>query len=193
MKSTLLFLTFFSINIYSQNIWGGYLAKEWNKELSVFYGNAYLTKNIFKTKGEEVLKFETDALAASNSGEITTVLYKAQNGDAEGLLLCFYGNYWNEAGVIYTGYNFKNLDKGQAFTFLNLLQKNIEDNKDYLSKGGTTSYSGNNIYFKYDDINVIVGYVYGTLTIRLFWNNYDSSWNSNAFEKSKRRFEKRIK
>ena len=193
MKLPLLFLTFSSIIIYSQNLAGGYLAKEWNKELSVFYGNAYLTKNVFKYNADNILRFETDPLAASNSGEITTVLYKTENGDNEGLLLCFYGSYWNDAGVVYTGYNFKNLEKEKAFEFLNLLQKNIDDNKNYLYKGGTTSSTGSNIYFKYDDINVLVGYVFGDLTIRLFWNNYDSSWNSNAFEKSKRRFEKRIK
>lgn len=193
MKSLLLFLTLFSVNVYSQNIWAGAFAKEWNKEFSVFYSNEYLTKNIFKSKGENVLKFQTEALAASNSGEITTVLYRTEDNEIEGLLLCFYGSRWNDAGVVYTGYGFKNFDREKAFSFLNILQKNLDEHKDYLTQGGTTAYSGNNIFFKFEDISIIMGYMYGALTIRLFWDTYDSTWNINAFEKSKRRFEKRTK
>jgi hypothetical protein len=29
-------------------------------------------------------------------------------------------------------------------------------------------------------------------SIRLFWNNFDSNWDKTAFDRSKRRFEKKI-
>lgn len=192
MKLTLLFFVMFSLSLKSQSINHSYFSTVWDKDTSVFYGNEFLTKNIFKSAGNDVLKFQTVGLAASNSGEITTVLYKTEDGNSEGLLLCFYGSYVNEAGILYTGYGFKNLDKEKAFEFLNLVQKNIDENKDYLTKGGTNAFAGNNIYFKYDDINIIIGYSFGNLNIRLFWQNFDSSWNESAFQKSKRRFEKKI-
>lgn len=192
MKLKLFFFIIFSVSLHSQNLNRNYFSTVWDKDISVFYGNEFLTKNIFKSSDNSVLKFQTIGLAAVNSGEITTVLYKTEDGNSEGLLLCFYGNYWNDAGVLYTGYGFKNLDKEKAFEFLNLIQKNLDENKDYLTKGGTNVYSGNNIYFKYNDINIIMGYSFGNLNIRMFWQTFDSSWNEGAFQKSKRRFEKKI-
>ena len=191
MKLNLLFFILFSSSVYSQN--HNYFSGPWDRNNSVFKGNEFLIKNVFKSNGGKTLKFQTLGLAAANTGEITTVLYKTEDGDSEGLLLCFYGDYWNDSGVLFTGYGFKNLDKEKAFEFLNLIEKNIGDNKEYLNEGGTNAYSGNSIYFKYDDINIIIGYSYGNLNIRMFWQTFDSSWNEGAFQKSKKRFEKKIK
>lgn len=33
----------------------------------------------------------------------------------------------------------------------------------------------------------------GTYSIRIFWQGFDSTWEKTAFERSKRRFEKKIK
>lgn len=51
----------------------------------------------------------------------------------------------------------------------------------------------NNIYFKFNDIDVLIWSSTQDYTIRLFWNGFDSSWEKTAFDRSKRRFEKKIK
>lgn len=51
----------------------------------------------------------------------------------------------------------------------------------------------NNIYFSYKDIDVLISYSGATKVIRLFWNGFDSTWDGTAFDRSKRRFEKKIK
>ena len=88
---TISFILYNSISAQVSTTSGNWFAKEWNKELSVFYGNAYLTKNVFKYNADNILRFETDPLAASNSGEITTVLYKTENGDNDRVFHITYG------------------------------------------------------------------------------------------------------
>ena len=137
----------------------------------------------------EVVKFEIIPLAAASSGELTTLLYKCESKQKEGLVLGFYGNYWNEAGVLYQGFAFKNFEKKQAIEFLSQINDAIVNNSKFLDADS----DNNNIYFKFDDIDVLIWSSSQEYTIRLFWNGFDSSWEKTAFNRSKRRFEKKIK
>lgn len=178
-------LIYSQVKVNSNNIW---TAKEFSKEISLFKSKEFLFKNVLEST-EKVTQFEVIPLAAASSGELTTLLYKCETKQKEGLILGFYGDYWNEAGVLYQGYSFKNLEKDKAMEFLNKIVTSIEENKKFLNDNG----DNNNIFFKYEDMDVLIWTNAGTYSIRIFWQGFDSTWEKTAFERSKRRFEKKIK
>jgi hypothetical protein len=163
-----------------------FFAKEFSKEISLYNAKEYVMKEVLGTSND-IVQFEIDPLAAALSGEVTSLDYKCESRSKEGLILGFYGNYWNNAGVVYQGYGFKNLPKDEALKFLNLISKTIEDQREYLLKNP----DNNNVYFQYDDILVLI-YFTGETRIRLFWKSFDSEWGITAFNRTKRRFEKSI-
>ena len=169
----------------SNSVW---IAKEFSKDVALYNSKKFLFKDVLGST-TEIVQFEVIPLAAASSGELTTLLYKCESKQKEGLVLGFYGNYWNDSGVVYQGYGFKNLTKTQAIEFLTKIQEAIDNNYKFL-KDETDN---NNIYFKYDDIDVLIWASQQSYTIRLFWNGFDSSWEKTAFDRSKRRFEKKIK
>ena len=176
---------FSQVKVNSNNVW---TAKEFSKEISLFKSKEFLFKNVLGST-EQIVPFEVIPLAAASSGELTTLLYKCETKNKEGIILGFYGDYWNEAGVLYQGYSFKNLEKDKAIEFLNKIVASIEENKKFLNENG----DNNNIFFKYDDIDVLIWTNMRTYSIRIFWQGFDSTWEKTAFERSKRRFEKKIK
>ncbi|MCZ8196977.1 MAG: hypothetical protein O9267_05185 [Flavobacterium sp.] len=173
------------VKVNSNNIW---TAKEFSKEISLFKSKEFLFKSVLGSTAQ-VVPFEVIPLAAASSGELTTLLYKCDAKQKEGLILGFYGDYWNESGVLYQGYSFKNLEKDKAIEFLNKIETSIDTNNKFLKE----SSDNNNIFFKYDDMDVLIWTNAGVYTIRIFWQGFDSTWEKTAFERSKRRFEKKIK
>lgn len=160
---------------------------EYSKEVSVYKGKKFLISNLLKSDSD-VKKLEIFALSAAQSGELTTLIYRSEDDELEGLLLGFYGNYWNEAGVIHKGYGFKYLDTSKALDFLYTIKRNLDAQKDYF-KGS----DNNNVYFKYDDITILAtGSTVGGYVLRLFWQNFDSEWESGSFNRTIKRFEKRL-
>ena len=184
LKLSLLFFIIANTLMFSQN----YYAKEFSKDVALYNSKNYLFKTVLGST-TEITKFEIIPLAAASSGDLTTLLYKSESKEKEGLILGFYGNYWNEAGVVYQGFAFKNFEKIEAIEFLNKIQEAINENTKYLK----TDNDNNNVFFKYDDIDVLIWSSSQDYTIRLFWNGFDSSWEKTAFDRSKRRFEKKIK
>jgi len=188
IRLTLIFITIVSFSLYSQMSSKGMIgAKEWSKEESLFKAKQFLVTNIFEIS-EKPIKFYVDPLAASSSGELTTLIYKCEDKNKEGLLLGFYGNYWNEAGVLYQGYSFKNFTKEEANDFLKKIEDVVKENKEFFSK----DIDNNNVTFKYGDIQIILYTDYKTTKFRLFWNGFDSTWENTSFERTKMRFEKKI-
>lgn len=165
-----------------------FTAKEFSKDIALYNSKNFLFKNVIGSS-EEVVQFEVVPLAAASSGELTTLLYKCESKQLDGLVLGFYGNYWNVAGVLYQGFSFKNLEKKKAIEFLNKIETAIEANSKFLKDNN----DNNNISFKYEDIDVLIWTTMGSYTIRVFWNGFDSTWEKTAYERSKRRFEKKIK
>jgi hypothetical protein len=47
--------------------------------------------------------------------------------------------------------------------------------------------------WKYDDISFLIYKTNNGSKIRVFWNGFDSEWESTAFLRTKRRFEKNAK
>ena len=185
--SALIFLSqMINSQVKTTNINYVWAAKEFSKDVAQFRAKSFLYRNILGVS-ENIAKFELIPLAAASSGELTTLLYKAADKNKEGLLLGFFGDYWNDSGATFQGYAFKNLDKEEAYEFLNKISDAIEENDKYLRENS----DNNNIYTSYKDIDIII--FGGGQNIRLFWNNFDSSWEKTAFERSKRRFERKTK
>lgn len=190
MKPIVFIYLILSYSIYcSSQTPGFFVAKEWSKEIALFQSKAHLYKHILGVD-PAIVKFEVLPLAAASSGDLTSLWYNCTSKKKEGLLLAFYGNYWNDQGVLYQGFAFRNFVKNEAIDFLNLIQKNIDDNITYLREDPDNT----NIYFSYNDIDVMVwSSSYGSYKMRLFWHGFDSTWEKLSFERSKQRFEKSIK
>ena len=77
---------------------------------------------------KKLIKFDIDPLAAASSGELTSLVYSCDEKNLSGLVLGFYGSRWNDAGVVYQAYAFKNLPEKNALEFypswINILTKN---------------------------------------------------------------------
>ena len=87
-KFTLLFLLFVSTISFAQ-ISGFWESKEFSKDVSLFKAKSFLIQDILKVS-ENSLEFEAEPLAAASSGELTTLLYRCESQNAEGLILGFY-------------------------------------------------------------------------------------------------------
>ena len=133
------------------NSHNSFYAKEFSKDIALFNAKSYLFKTVLGTS-TDIIQFEIIPLAAASSGELTTLLYKCEKKQKEGIVLGFYGTKWNDAGVIYTGYGFKNFEKDQAIEFLNKIQKAVNENTKFLDKDT----DNNNIFFEFEDIDVLI-------------------------------------
>ena len=78
----------------------------------------YLTKQFVMEEllgaSEQPVVFEVDALSAADSGELTSLVYKCAAKQKEGMVLAFWGNQFNPAGVVYQAYGFKSFPKDKA-------------------------------------------------------------------------------
>ena len=175
---------FSQVKVNSNNVW---TAKEFSKEISLFKSKEFLFKNVLGST-EQIVPFEVIPLAAASSGELTTLLYKCETKNKEGIILGFYGDYWNEAGVLYQGYSFKNLEKDKAIEFLNKIVASIEENKKFLNENG----DNNNIFFKYDDMDVLIWTNMGTYSIRIFWQGFDSTWEKQLLNDQKEDLKRKL-
>jgi hypothetical protein len=175
-------LTYSQVSGYS----GIYFAKEFSKEQALYKAKEFVMSNLIEVSTSPT-KFEIDPLAAANSGELTSLMYTCDEQNLSGLVLGFFGNGWNESGVNYQAYAFKNLTKEDAFEILSKLEKLLDDNYKYLVSDSDT----NNLSFLYDDMTFLIYRDSGT-KIRVFWNGFDAEWEETAFNRTRRRFERRI-
>ena len=166
---------------------GLYFAKEFSKDQALYKAKDYVMTQVIGVE-TKLIKFDIDPLAAASSGELTSLVYGCDEKNLSGLVLGFYGSRWNKAGVVYQAYAFKNLPEEKALEILSKLDDYIDNESKYLSADS----DNNNIFFKYDDITFLI-YRDGSVKIRVFWNGFDSEWESTAFGRTKRRFERKIK
>ena len=81
------------------------------------------------------------------------------------------------------------LNRNDATQFLKKINDTIEENDKYLKN----DIDNNNIFFSFKDIDILINYTGKGYSIRLYFENFDSSWDETAFTRSKRRFEKNFK
>ena len=164
-----------------------FLGREYSKEVSLYRGKKFLMNEVLDVSGE-VTQFEIDALTAATSGELTTLAYQCQVLDKEGLILGFYGSYWNAEGVVFQGYAYKNLPKELAVEFLMKISDVIDKYDLYLDKDDDR----NNVCFYFNDFLILIykDRTDGLVRLRVFWDSFDSEWTGASFERTKRRFER---
>ncbi|NEV93039.1 hypothetical protein G3567_02615 [Psychroflexus sp. YR1-1] len=170
---------------YSQTS-GLYFAKEFSKDAALYKAKSYVMTQILGVD-ENLVKFDIDPLAAASSGELTSLVYNCEQKNINGLILGFYGNRWNESGVSYQAYAFKNFEKERAFELFEILEEYFDNETEYIS----TFNKENNMYFKFDDLTFLI-YNDGGKKIRVFWEGFDSEWEYTAYKRTRRRFEKRV-
>lgn len=188
MKAFVFLLLFATNSAVAQIVTGaGFLAKEYSKEVSLYRAKAFVMRNVLG-QTNDALKFEVDPLVASNSGELTTLVYKCDSKSKVGLLLGFNGMRWNEAGVVYQESSFRNLPIKEAEEFCEKIEISLKVNSDYLEK----DYDNNNIYFTYSDISILMFKSGGGTKLRVFWNGYDAEWEYSSFTKTVKRLKKEI-
>ena len=167
---------------YKNNVF----AKEWNQDFTIEMAKLYLVKNILSI-GDSEEYLIIDGIGASNSGELTSICYSGDSAKSVGVLFTFYGNYWNDQGVQYKGYGFKNMQTFAALEFLNKIITVSDKYQKFMDK----NFDVNNIVFTYDDI-VVVMFTNGPIKIRLFWEDFDAEWTVVDAKKTLQRFEKFI-
>lgn len=159
VKLAFIFIILTNTLVYSQikksnNV---FVSDGWSSNDALFDAKKYLLNNVLEANSE-VVQFEIISLAAATSEELTTLLYKCESKQKEGLVLGFYGNYSTDAGIQYQGYGFKNIEKNQVVEFLHKIKSAIDDNSKFLFKNSDEF----NIYFKYDDtLNFLKASKYG--------------------------------
>lgn len=163
-------------------------SKEFSKEISLYKAKKFVIETILGDSNS-VLNFEIDALAATSSGELTSLVYRCEKLGKEGLLLGFYGNYWNESGVVYQGYGFKILPVEKALELLKIIDRVKNNYNNYLS----IETDSNNVYFNFDDMTFLIYKTVSGTSIRVFWKTFDAEWQDIAFIRTKKRFEAKVK
>ena len=158
------------------------LSKASGDDISLVKSKTYFIKEILNSP-KEVIQFEFDRIASSTSGDLTSFIYKCTGKNKEGLILAFYGDYWNDAGDIYKGYIFKDLPKEKAIEFLSKVAKTVEEQRDFLSKT-----SNSNVHIEYDDMTIVISKNMET-KIQILWSGFDPDWENWAFTRTKRRIE----
>ncbi|MEO8085300.1 MAG: hypothetical protein ABI763_00690 [Bacteroidota bacterium] len=165
---------------------GALMAKEFSKEIALYRAKEFVIHEILG-ESNDIVQFQIDPLASATSGELTSLVYHCDSKNKEGLVLGFFGTYWNDAGVSFQGYKFKNLPKEQALLLLAKIDQAIEEHYKWLSNDS----DNNNIYFQFEDLTILI-YDNAGSTIRIFWNKFDATWNGSAFDRTKKRFEKKL-
>lgn len=184
MKSLFIIQFFFLVNVSSAQYTGIFFAKEFSKEAALYRAKSFVMSEVLGTSAN-VVEFQIDPLSAATSGELTSLVYKCQEKKMEGLVLGFFGNRWNESGVIYQAYAFNNFSKEKALEMLNKIEVSLKEHSKFLKD----DYDNNNIYFKFDDITFLIyssASVNGFQRIRVFWKEFDSEWDFNSFKRTKK-------
>lgn len=176
-------LIFFAIlckNVASQVPKAFVMGKIWSKEISLYKAKVFVLNNVLDSTND-IVKFQVTPLAASTSGELTTLIYDCKQQNKIGLVLVFYGDYWNNSGVLYQGYSFKQYPKSKAIALLERLSKTINENYKYLN----TDKDDFNITYKEDDLTFVIYNVSLNQTkIRIFWNGFDAEWDASSLYKT---------
>ena len=185
IKALLISFCFFSI-MYAQIPKGFFMGKVWSKEISLYKAKAFVINNVLDSVNN-VIKFQISPLAASNSGELTTLVYDCRQQNKTGLVLVFYGDYWNESGVSYQGYNFKKIEKIKAIAVLERLSKTINENYKFLNEDKDDF----NLTYKDDDMKFLIYNVsFNSTKIRVFWNGFDAEWDASSLYKTLEKLKK---
>jgi len=174
-------LLFVSINSFSQESVNApptttidkLFTQDYSKDMTEYLTKVFIARDILKLKENELTGFEIEAITASKSGELTTVLYNCPLLDQKGLVFVFWNN---------KQYSFYHFEYNDATLMLDRISAAIQNNKTILDEVNTSVLKSNDIHFIFD----------GSL-IRVVWNQYDSLWDISNFKTTNHRFGKFFK
>lgn len=171
---------------------GGLLSQIYSKEITEYRSKEYIVNEILVAPNKEVIDLEINAITASKSGELTTVIYNCESQKKRGLLFVFWNERINEFNLRYKGYAFRHFEYAIAKDLLDNLDAVLEQKKAILSFENENL--SKNAVYKWDDVNFLFyKSELGSNLIRIFWNSFDSEWNQANLKTTKRRFDKFFK
>jgi hypothetical protein len=190
MKKISIALLFFVIQVgaFAQinSSSAGLNAQFYSKEITEYTVKNFIVKNILQVPDKALIDVKIDAITASGSGEITSVVYNCESQNKSGLIFAFWNQKFNENNTHFNEYSFKTLNFDQAKEFMNVISKTLS--QAVINNG---SHDNNNVIYKYDDMTFIFYYssLNGNL-IRVLWGDFDSAWSQSNFEITLKRFNK---
>lgn len=162
---------------------GLFFAKGYSKEISIYRAKSFIMTNLLGLSNNPQL-FTVEALAAAGSGELTSLFYNCPQKNKSGLILGFYNDYWNDNGVIYQGYKFKDIPKEKAIELFNTIDSLGSLNESFLNAD-----KNNNVFFSFEDLTFLLYNGWSASSpIRIFWNGFDVEWDAIAYRRSENRF-----
>ena len=166
-----------------------WFAKSYSKTEALHKAKAFLLQDILRV-GASVVQVSIDALAATDSGELTSLVYESQQ--SRGLVLGFFNWSWKDSGAVYQRYAFKHFPEESARTLLAKLDSVLEEQDKYIS----ADKDNNNATFVYEDVLFVVYWDAdggAGKVVRAFWNGFDSEWTTTALNRTRKRFEKKLR
>ncbi len=188
--------------IVSHNSWAQYASllfgdmKKYNQQVNLFESKRYIIDSIYG-KSRTPVYIEIDAMTASSSGELTTLVHSCDSIRKKGVVFVFWGEYWNKYGVDYKGYKYKQLTFDQTIKLTDFILSEAEKFKTRKYKNFekySFSSDGGETYFDYLDMTILLtGNREGVNNIRIFWGDFDATWDMASLEKTAKRVKQKAK
>lgn len=194
MKNIVLVIWFLTITKFVQcqvnMMQGGILSQSYSKEITQYRVKEFIIREILQVPERKVIEVEINALTASKSGELTTVIYECKELKKRGLVFSFWNEHVNQYNLNYKGYAFRNFDFESAKILMDSLESVLDQKKAILAYDNNEDLAKNAI-FKYEDL-IFIFYKdeTGSNLIRVIWNDFDSEWNQSNLKTMRRRFYK---
>jgi hypothetical protein len=166
---------------------GRAVSNSFTKDAAEYRVKEFLVRDVLEIPENRTIEISINALTASRSGELTTIIYDCKQLGKSGLVFGFWSDYIKESNQKYQGYAFKNFDLEKAKDLLDNLDKVLEE-KRYILPYGSEDLS-KNVLFKFED-TIFIFYKdnLDANLIRVVWNGFDLEWNETNLKTMKRRF-----
>lgn len=187
---TILFLTVGYVASAQVRGEAGLLSQSFSKLITEYRVKEFIVSELLDVPNKQVLEVEIDALTASASGELTTVIYYCRELNKKGLVFGFWDARVNDFNVRFKGYAFKHFDFETANELINNLDYVLEEKKSIIQLDNNAGLSKNAIY-KFDDVTFIFyKSELGANLIRVIWGEFDSEWNQANVKAMSRRIKR---
>jgi len=164
-------------------------SNSFTREAAEYRVKEFLVREVLEIPENKTIEISINALTASRSGELTTIIYDCKQLGKSGLVFGFWSDYIKESNQKYQGYAFKNFDLEKAKDLLDNLDKVLEEKRNILPYGSEDL--SKNALFKFED-TIFIFYKdnLDANLIRVIWNGFDLEWNESNLKTMKRRFYK---
>jgi hypothetical protein len=175
----------FSQAVKSDQMSNKIIPRRYNKEVSEYKAKEFIIDKVLNIPNGELIPVKVDALTASKSGELSTLVYDCKEMGKKGIVFSFWQREINEYNTRYNGYAFKNIDYEEAKDLFVTLDRLIKEKKDIVKLGPEW-----NAAFRWDDLLILFYKEGASNKIRVFWNGFDAEWNQANLKTTIRRFTK---